>query len=364
MTVDVKFCGMCGASLRPGSRFCTSCGQVVSVVSTATDPALPQSADPAEFEETVAMQPAVSAPPIPPYARPPAQPLIAPLISRIAALLLDSIALFGVFFLIGVVVANRTGDTTESGFNLDGGPAAIVVLLTTAVALVYFVLMEGIAGATLGKMALAVRVVRRDNVAPDLAAALVRNLLRIIDGIAVYLVGLIAALLSPLRQRFGDRAAGTIVVRANVGGRARIVALAIALIVALGGSGLALALRSPAAQTPTVTATLARGATADFQPVNPTNQFPSNADIFHLVFTVSGAPPNSELMSRWIAVNVGNAARPNTVIDEATIRLSSGGESGNFRLRRGNTPWPPGQYRVELYLNGDLIETFPFTVQR
>ena len=44
-------------------------------------------------------------------------------------------------------------------------------------------------------------------------AALVRNLLRLVDALFFYLVGAIFALASPRGQRLGDRAAHTLVVR-------------------------------------------------------------------------------------------------------------------------------------------------------
>jgi uncharacterized RDD family membrane protein YckC len=44
--------------------------------------------------------------------------------------------------------------------------------------------------------------------------SLVRSLLRIIDGLFVYLVGAILVWRSDMKQRFGDRVAKTVVVRA------------------------------------------------------------------------------------------------------------------------------------------------------
>jgi hypothetical protein len=56
------------------------------------------------------------------------------------------------------------------------------------------------------------RVVREDGSPIHLGAAALRNLLRIVDGLFLYLVAAIAVWASPTRQRLGDRAAGTYVV--------------------------------------------------------------------------------------------------------------------------------------------------------
>lgn len=83
-----------------------------------------------------------------------------------------------------------------------------------ALFLLYFVLLEGYLGQTVGKMFLDIKVVREDtgNV-PGVGAATVRNVLRIIDGLFFYLVGFVAILASSKRQRLGDMAAHTLVVR-------------------------------------------------------------------------------------------------------------------------------------------------------
>jgi uncharacterized RDD family membrane protein YckC len=56
-------------------------------------------------------------------------------------------------------------------------------------------------------------VVGEDGERVTFGAAVVRNLLRLVDGLFFYLVGFIFALVSTRGQRLGDRAAHTIVVR-------------------------------------------------------------------------------------------------------------------------------------------------------
>jgi uncharacterized RDD family membrane protein YckC len=46
----------------------------------------------------------------------------------------------------------------------------------------------------------------------DIRSALKRNLLRVVDGLFLYLVAAVAVWASPTHQRFGDRSAHTVVV--------------------------------------------------------------------------------------------------------------------------------------------------------
>src|SRR2546429_4768024 len=116
---------------------------------------------------------------------------------RFLAVLIDTI-------IIGVVAGILSAIFRNSG--LSGG---ITGLLTLA----YFIVMEATQGATLGKMALGLRVVKTDGSPITWTDTLIRNLLRIIDGLFVYLVGAIFVWTSPLKQRLGDRAAHTVVIK-------------------------------------------------------------------------------------------------------------------------------------------------------
>ncbi len=82
--------------------------------------------------------------------------------------------------------------------------------------LIYFTLMEGTIGATLGKLTMGIRVRDPQGGSIGLQPALVRNLMRVVDALPYvipYLVGAIAVWNSSTRQRLGDRAAHTVVIR-------------------------------------------------------------------------------------------------------------------------------------------------------
>ncbi|MCC7021478.1 MAG: RDD family protein [Thermomicrobiales bacterium] len=84
----------------------------------------------------------------------------------------------------------------EHTYRLEGEP----VLAFLGAWLVYYLLMEVRFGATLGKMATRLRVVMADGSPITLQAALVRTVLRIVDGLLFYLVGAVFAWNSPLRN--------------------------------------------------------------------------------------------------------------------------------------------------------------------
>ena len=109
------------------------------------------------------------------------------------------------------IVAAITGETIAGGgFNLKGAPFLIGVVLCLA----YYIVLEATWGATLGKLATNFRVVRESDGGPiDWTASIIRNVLRLVDGLVLYVIGFIAICVSKKRQRIGDRVAGTVVVR-------------------------------------------------------------------------------------------------------------------------------------------------------
>ena len=130
---------------------------------------------------------------------------------RIFATIIDGL-LFGA--LNGALASSVGTDQASSGFDLttlsaDGSAWLLVIVV------LYYVLLEGLAGRTVGKILTGIRVVDAETGGrPGIVSALVRTLLRLIDGIFVYLVGFIIVVNSDRRRRLGDMAAKTLVVRA------------------------------------------------------------------------------------------------------------------------------------------------------
>jgi uncharacterized RDD family membrane protein YckC len=133
---------------------------------------------------------------------------------RFVAVLLDALI---VFVPLGIFVGVMRGDGynqhvngyASAGINFSGK----TILLLAALGVAYYTVCEAAAGATLGKRMVGIRVVGEDGEHVTFGAALVRNLVRIVDSLFFYLVGFMFALTSKRGQRLGDRAARTIVVR-------------------------------------------------------------------------------------------------------------------------------------------------------
>ena len=121
--------------------------------------------------------------------------------------LLDLVVCYVLLYSVAAI-----GGTTTAGGGIYLHNAAL--MMGAGLCFAYYVVLEAVWGATLGKFATNTRVVREhDRGAIGWSAAIIRNVLRPIDGLVLYLVGFIAMCMSPKRQRIGDKVAGTIVVR-------------------------------------------------------------------------------------------------------------------------------------------------------
>jgi len=134
---------------------------------------------------------------------------------RLAAGLVDAVLiLVGLALVVGVWGDNsaelNSGRLTL-GLSLGWRP----FLLFSLTVLLCYVFFEGARGATPGKLAVGLRVVKYDGSPCGWMAALKRTILRPVDALPIvfpYLVGAAAAGLSARRQRLGDAFAGTLVV--------------------------------------------------------------------------------------------------------------------------------------------------------
>jgi len=120
---------------------------------------------------------------------------------RFVALLIDTIILS---LLIGVVGSIFGSQMAGWAFGL----------FSFLIFLIYFTYLEGSTGQTIGKMLMKIKVIRADGGKVDMKQAFTRNILRVIDGLLVYLIGAILIWKSDKKQRLGDSIAQTVVVKA------------------------------------------------------------------------------------------------------------------------------------------------------
>jgi hypothetical protein len=112
-------------------------------------------------------------------------------------------------------------EATDESFFLDGSTLWRPWALFVAYGVLTFVVIEGLAGASIGKLIVGLRVVRSDGRAAGLPRAAVRFALWIVDAFPYCfpLVGLIAGGSSSGHRRVGDMLAGTFVVGTAFAGR-------------------------------------------------------------------------------------------------------------------------------------------------
>jgi uncharacterized RDD family membrane protein YckC len=128
---------------------------------------------------------------------------------RIVATIIDGFVLGALYRLsTGVFGGHYDSDLDFTRLTSKAGLGWVVV------ALLYYVLLEGLFGRTVGKLITGIRVIdAKTGRTPGLFTALIRTLLRIIDGIGGYLLGWIVVICGDRRRRLGDMAADTLVVR-------------------------------------------------------------------------------------------------------------------------------------------------------
>src|SRR5215207_745086 len=113
----------------------------------------------------------------------------------------------------GTVVILFAADALASDTGDVRGALSAVIL---GWALYYYFALESGDGQTVGKKLLKLRVVRADGRPAGMREIAVRTVLRVVDGVGGYIVGLIVMLATgQRRQRLGDLAAGTIDVDAS-----------------------------------------------------------------------------------------------------------------------------------------------------
>ena len=89
-----------------------------------------------------------------------------------------------------------------------------ICLVFLFIILAYLILMEAYVGWTIGKRILGMRVVDGSGKKIGLSKSIIRNILRLVDGLPAFnVLGIVLIAISKREQRFGDRIAKTYVVK-------------------------------------------------------------------------------------------------------------------------------------------------------
>jgi len=134
--------------------------------------------------------------------------------SRLAAQIVDGMVLL-VLFLLVVYVTFRTVFAGVLMTPLESYFYASIIFVS--IQFLYFAILEGYTGTTIGKRALKMKVAKEDGSACGMGASLIRNILRFVDAIPypLYFAGAYWVDKSPKKQRLGDRVAHTVVIGAS-----------------------------------------------------------------------------------------------------------------------------------------------------
>ncbi len=319
----MKVCPSCGSECSDDQKFCGKC------------------ATPLEPREAGSVPAPVALP-------------LGSLGARLAAHLIDVFFfLIPAFVLTGNTHGAFFGGLTETGFNVKGLPAVVVIGATLLLFFVYLFLLEGLAGATPGKFILGLSVKTVDGAPCGVGRALVRNILRVVDAIGVYLVALISALVTKKKQRVGDLAAHTVVVKEAHGAVKRAVS-AFFLVACLVGAvfGSLYVRRHP--RVPILTFGLTNLRFADSESASPrANAEYKPEDEVRLFYEVSGYERDSNSYIAVVTQNQVLAPDGKPFFENKTIEIRQrvGDDTGPVKAHFtiGLPPWaPPGKYTIAL----------------
>lgn len=142
---------------------------------------------------------------------------------RIGAFIIDNIIWFAFYVLLIALLGETSSSDSFYSVSVEGGAAAAFFIILIAASIGYWVVLPGLTGWTLGKLALGIRVVKDDgSLPPGVGKSFLRGLMWIADAFpyifGLYLVALITSLTNDRNKRVGDMVAGTLVVKKQYAG--------------------------------------------------------------------------------------------------------------------------------------------------
>ena len=88
--------------------------------------------------------------------------------------------------------------------------------------------------------------------------------------------------------------------------------------------------------------------------------YTTDAPSFYCYFDLNNAPDDTVIKGVWTLISA-DGYDSNQEIDSA--ELTGGDNTYYFSLGGGTEPWPVGQFKIDLYINGNLVQTLNFEVK-
>ncbi|MGB9586250.1 MAG: hypothetical protein ACPL4H_03150 [Anaerolineales bacterium] len=98
-----------------------------------------------------------------------------------------------------------------------------------------------------------------------------------------------------------------------------------------------------------------------YEPIDVTDTFDTTQSIFHCVVAIKNAPENTNIKSIWSVVSVEGVE--NGYVMAETELAASGSGFVNFSLEPSNGNLPPGDYQVQILVNGNPHTVVTFSVR-
>lgn len=90
------------------------------------------------------------------------------------------------------------------------------------------------------------------------------------------------------------------------------------------------------------------------------DRFTASDNPLHAVIQLSGVEMGTKVRAELVAVDAGG--EEDYTVAEEDLTVDMGGRSANFTIELPR-PWPPGTYRVDVYLNGRPARALEFEIE-
>lgn len=137
----------------------------------------------------------------------------APARDRFIAFFIDSYIGFFIYWFSGSLLAGFFKNASLAELHQNPARLWIHLGLSILALFFYYLFMESVFHATLGKLFTRLRVTETSGLPPSLGNCFIRNFLRLVDYPLFFLIAVISMESSPLHQRLGDRAGNTMVIK-------------------------------------------------------------------------------------------------------------------------------------------------------